>query len=119
MTDKKETEKLARLWMSDWNEKHIEKIMSHYADDVVFYSNTVITRWNEPSGRLSGKEAVEKHFCKGMEEVPDMRFDFHSILYGCESIILVYKTQAGLLAADYILFNEKGLVKEVRSHKAG
>ena len=79
--------------------------MSHYADDVKFFNPTVIRRWNEVEGRLEGKESIERHFRKGLEEVPDICFEFHSILYGIENIILIYKREPGILAADLVIFN--------------
>ncbi len=42
-----------------------------------------------------------------------MHFEFHSILYAINSIILVYKRETGRLAADHVVFNEAGKVKQV------
>jgi SnoaL-like domain len=119
MIDKKKLEQAARTWMNDWNNRSIQNLMSHYADDVIFYSHTVTKRWGIPSGKLEGKGAVEKHFRKGMELVPEIHFEFHSLLFGLESIILLYKRETGVLAADYVLFNDEGMVKEVRTHLTG
>ena len=102
-------------WLTDWNAKDLEKIMKHYAEDVVLYSPTVIKRWNIPEGKLSGKQAVQKHFAKGLEDVPKMHVVFESILFGIDSIVLFYKRETGVMAADFILFDHSGKVKEVRA----
>jgi SnoaL-like domain len=116
MTEKEKLKEAALGWMDDWNNRNLEKVMAHYTDDVKLYSPTVIRRWNEIEGKLEGKAAVERHFRKGLEEMPDIRFEFHSILYGIESIILFYKRETGILAADLVMFNKEGKVKEVRTY---
>jgi hypothetical protein len=116
MTDKQKLKQAAMQWIDDWNHRNIENVMDHYADDVRFYSPTVIRRWSEAEGKLEGKAAVERHFRKGLEEMPDIHFEFHSILYGIESIILFYKRETGILAADMVMFNKAGKVSEVRAY---
>jgi hypothetical protein len=116
MTEKEKLKQAALEWLDDWNNRNLEKVMTHYADDVKFYSSTVIRRWNEVEGKLEGKVAVERHFRKGLEEMPDIHFEFLSILYGIESIILFYKRETGILAADFVMFNKEGKVKEVRTY---
>jgi hypothetical protein len=116
MADKKELKKAALQWIHDWNHRNINNIMDHYADDVMFYSPTVIRRWNKPEGKLEGKVSLEQHFKKGLEEMPDIHFEFHSILYGLNSIILFYKRETGILAADVVTFNKAGKVSEVRTY---
>jgi hypothetical protein len=59
---------------------------------------------------------VEKHFRKGIEEIPDMHFEFRSILYSPGSVILLYQRESGILAADMVKFNDAGKVKEVRAY---
>jgi hypothetical protein len=114
--DKEKLQQAAHQWINDWNQRNLENIMTHYADDVQFYSPTVVRRWNIAEGKLIGKALVEQHFRKGIEEVPGIQFEFHSILYGVESVILFYKRETGKLAADLVVFNEAGKVREVRSY---
>ncbi len=114
--DKEKLQQAAQQWIKDWNQRNLENVMSHYADDVEFHSPTVIKRWNIAEGKLIGKDLVERHFRKGIEEVPGIQFEFHSILYGVESVVLFYKRETGKLAADLVVFNEAGKVKEVRSY---
>jgi ketosteroid isomerase-like protein len=114
--DKEKLQQAARQWIDDWNQRNLEDVMAHYADDIEFYSPTVVRRWNIAEGKLAGKAMVEQHFRKGIEEVPGIQFEFHSILYGVESVILFYKRETGKLAADLVVFNDAGKVREVRSY---
>ncbi len=114
--DKEKLQQAARRWINDWNQRNLEDVMTHYAEDVEFYSPTVVKRWNIAEGKLIGKTLVEQHFRKGIEEMPGIQFEFHSILYGVESVILFYKRETGKLAADLVVFNDAGKVREVRSY---
>ena len=114
--DKEKLKQAALQWMDDWNGRKLENIMGHYAEDVEFYSPTVTRRWNKAEGKLIGKDLLEQHFRKGIAEVPAMQFEFHSILYGIDGLILFYKRETGSLAADLVSFNEAGKVREVRSY---
>jgi hypothetical protein len=116
MIDNKKLQQAAIQWVDDWNHRNIEQVMSHYSEEVLFYSPTVIRRWNQPKGILVGKSAVERHFRKAMEEVPDIHFEFKSLLFGAESIILIYERETGNLVADLVLFNAEGKINKVRTH---
>src|ERR1700685_3299117 len=58
---------IAEDWIAAWNTRDLERILSHYAENVVFSSPTVVTRYGEPSGVLRGKTALRKHFRRGLE----------------------------------------------------
>lgn len=115
MVDRKKLEESARRWIEAWNTRDMDAIMDHYADDVVLYSPSVIERWSVAEGRLAGKAAVEQHFTKGLDEVPDTRLEFLSLLYGIEGVTIVYRRETGSYAADVVLFDDAGKVKEVRA----
>ena len=115
MLDKVKLKRAAESWIDSWNSRDMENVMSHYADDVMFYSPAVIKRWAIEEGKLAGKKALEKHFRKGLEEMPGLHFEFHSILYGINNVILFYKRETGGFAADFVTFNDSGKVKEVRT----
>ncbi len=53
---------LAADWINAWNNRDIDSIMKHYADDVEFHSPTVIKRWNIADGKLIGKEKLKQHY---------------------------------------------------------
>src|SRR5438105_188685 len=103
MIDQKSVEEIALKWIEAWNRKDIPAVLTHYEDDVVFYSPTVPRRWNITDGKLNGKDALEKHFRKAMEEVPGMHIELLSILFSVNSLILIYKRENGKIAADEVI----------------
>jgi ketosteroid isomerase-like protein len=36
---------IALDWIDAWNKKDIDRIMSHYSEDIIFFAPTVIKRW--------------------------------------------------------------------------
>ncbi|MFI5193217.1 MAG: nuclear transport factor 2 family protein [Chitinophagales bacterium] len=117
MPDKEKLEQAARRWIEAWNTRDFSAIMSHYAEDIKFRSAAAERRWKGSAGQLAGKAAVEKHFRRGIEEVPELRFEFHSILYAPDTILLLYRRENGRLAADSVRFNEAMKVTEVISFR--
>jgi ketosteroid isomerase-like protein len=104
----------ANGWIAAWNSGDLKTLLDHYADDVVFYSSAATRRWNTADGKLTGKTALENHFRKAFEEFPNMKLDFRHLLLGTEGALLVYQRETGRLAADFVLFNAEGKVKEIR-----
>ena len=101
-------------WIAAWNTGDFKSLLEHYADDVVFYSSAATRRWNTTDGKLTGKKALELHFRKAFEEFPEMKLDFRYLMTGTDGVLLVYQRETGKIAADFVLFNEKGKVKEIR-----
>jgi ketosteroid isomerase-like protein len=104
----------ANGWIAAWNSGDLKTLLDHYAEDVVLYSSAATRRWNISDGKLTGKAALENHFRKAFEEFPDMKLDFRHLLMGTEGALLVYQRETGIMAADFVLFNADGKVKEVR-----
>ncbi len=112
--DFNQTTSAANHWITAWNSGNVEKILEHYAEDVVLYSAAAKRRWNAAEGKLVGKVAVGNHFRKAFDEIPEMKLEFMRILAGTEGVLLIYKRETGMMTADLVLFNENGKIKEVR-----
>jgi ketosteroid isomerase-like protein len=107
---------LAADWINSWNNRDIDKIMDHYADEVEFHSPTVTKRWNIADGKLLGKEKLKQHFLKGFEEAPGLHFEFIDLVPEKDSLIITYKRETGQIVSDYILLNENGKAILVKAY---
>jgi len=114
MTDFTQLNEAAKNWIAAWNSGDFKSLLDHYAEDVVFYSSAATRRWNIAGGKLTGKKALENHFRKAFEEIPGMNLAFRHLLIGTDGVLLVYQRETGRIAADFVLFNEEGKVKEIR-----
>ncbi|MEC5148302.1 nuclear transport factor 2 family protein [Chitinophaga sp. 212800010-3] len=109
-------QQFAEAWHRAWNAHDLEEILSHYDDNVVFYSPVIIRINNDPSGCIKGRENLRAYFAKALQAYPDLHFELYHILEGINSVVLYYKSINEKLAAETMVLNEQGHVIEVRAH---
>lgn len=105
-----EAGRFAVEWIEAWNSHDLDKIMSHYADDVEFTSPFAVTLLGDPEGRIRGKEAVRAYFAKGLEMIPDLHFELLNVMVGVTSLTLFYQGVRGIPACEVVVFNGNGKV---------
>lgn len=110
-------ETIAQEWLDAWNNHDLEAIMSHYAEDIVFYSPVIQRLLNDPTGCVKGKTALRAYFTKGLQAFPDLKFEPYHVLTGVNSFVIHYKSVSrNQLAAEYFVLNHQHQVIEVRAH---
>lgn len=111
-----QAEKLAQSWTTAWNNHDLDRLMDHYAENVVFYSPFVKHLDHETSGMVRGKDALRDYFAKGMQAYPHTRFQLHRTGVGIGSIVLNYISVNGMLANELHILDGDGKAVEVRCH---
>ena len=106
----------AQEWVSAWNAHDLERILSHYADDVVFRSPFVAKLTGEKSGELRGKAALRGYFAKALAENTALRFHLRRVLLGVGSVVLIYDSINNLVAAEMMERNAAGQATRVSAH---
>jgi hypothetical protein len=109
-------EAFAQKWIAAWNSHDLKAILSHYAEDVQFTSPFIVRLMNEPSGTIQGKDKLRPYFEKGLQAYPDLKFELMQVLEGVSSVTLYYKSVKGLMSAEVMFLNEKGLIQRVAAH---
>ena len=103
-------------WIEAWNTHDLERIMSHYADEVEFTAQTVIARWGKADGKLIGKEELRLHFDKGLALAPDIHFTVEKILWAPNGYAVLYHRENGNRAMDAVELNEGGQAAKVTAY---
>lgn len=116
--DQQQVELFAREWIASWNERDLDRILSHYTDDFEMSSPIIVRIANEPTGTLKGKAAVGAYWRKALDQIPDLHFELISSLAGVGSVVLYYKGARGVLAAEVFLFGSDGKVEKAFAHYA-
>lgn len=111
MKDSSKLESKAKKWFRAWNKKDLEFLLSHYSDDIKFYSPLVKERWKKEN--LSGKDELRKHFSKSFENGMHCKFELVSILPGIDGAAIIYKKAGREWAVNTIEFDEFGKVRTV------
>ena len=119
MLDKTKAEAFATEWITAWNNRDLDRVLSHYAEDVSFSSPLIVRVANEPSGKLRGKRAVQSYWAKALARVPDLRFTLESVLWGVDSLVIHYRRQDGTAASEWFLLGDDEKVIASAAHYAG
>jgi hypothetical protein len=103
-------------WIDAWNTHDLERIMNHYADEVEFTAQTVVSRWGKADGKLKGKEELRQHFSKGLALAPDIYFTVDEILWAPGGYAVLYHRENGNRVLDAIELNEFGKAIKVTAY---
>ncbi len=106
----------AREWVDAWNSHDLDRIMSHYADELHMTSPFIVKLMHEPTGTIKGKENVRAYWAKALERIPDLHFDLIEVLSSVDSITIYYHAVLGKRAAEVLFFDENGKVKRAVAH---
>ncbi len=114
--DRAFAEQFATDWIESWNSHDLGRVLSHYADDFEMSSPFIIQIAGESTGKLKGKEAVGAYWRKALTLIPNLRFEFISVLVGVDSVTLYYKGSGGRPAAEVFFFSTDGKVIKAVAH---
>jgi hypothetical protein len=86
---------LAEEWVAAWNLHDLDAIVSMYSPQVVFQTPTIIDSLGIPDGRVEGLERLREHFARGLQRLPDLRFELDEVYTGVHSIAIAYRWHDG------------------------
>jgi len=104
-------EKFAAEWVDAWNAHDLDRLLGHFADDVVWSSPVVVSFFGEESGTLHGKQAVREYYAAGLERIPNLRFEVLSVRAGMAVMVINYRNQDGREVSEVLKLRD-GLVVE-------
>jgi ketosteroid isomerase-like protein len=113
---KDQAQRLAEEWYAGWNAHDLERILSHYSEEIVFISPFAVEIAGHPYGGLEGKQALRDYFGAALERFPNLEFEPIALTVGIDSLVLHYRSVKGLLAAELMIVDEGGKVTEVLAH---
>ncbi|MCW8930270.1 MAG: nuclear transport factor 2 family protein [Gammaproteobacteria bacterium] len=116
MITEEQAQQFAKNWIDAWNSHDIDAVISHYDDDIEYFSVFLTKLTNNTEGVLHGKENVKDYLTKGLQAYPDLHFSLKNIFMGVKSITLEYQSVNNFLAAEVFELNNKGLVSRVQCH---
>lgn len=105
MMDREQAWKFAHEWLEAWNKHDINLIMKHYADSIEFCSPVVQNVLGDPKGVVSGIDNLRSYFSRQLQKFSTLRFQLLDIFTSPQSIVLYYKINRGLLAAEVMILN--------------
>ncbi len=97
-------------WVSDWNSHDIDRIISHYSENLEFKSPLIVERYSEPSGTIFTRKKLREYFLIGLTNNPSLKFTLKQVLLGVNGITLYYENARGGNTAEYFEFNDENKV---------
>ena len=108
----------AHDWIESWNAHDLDRIMSHYADNVTLTSGKVQQVLGQEGGAVRGKANLRAYFEKRLAMPPKVHFDLVRIYSGVNTLVLEFHASDGRHVAEYMAFNRDGLVERVAANAA-
>lgn len=95
-------------WVAAWNSHDLERILSHYADEIVFRTPRAVGLVG--TGLVRGKPALRAYWGKALEVAPELRFELQRVYAGHGVVTIAYTNHRGQQAAETCEFGAGGLV---------
>jgi hypothetical protein len=119
MPTNQEAADFAAEWIEAWNSHDLDRILSHYAEEVEFFSPFAARLLDAPGGLLRGREALRDYFTRGFDVYPDLRFELYGALAGASSIAIHYRSVADREAIEVVDLAPDGLIHRSAAHYDG
>lgn len=108
MINNENAERFVDSWLQAFNSGHLETILDHYTNDIVFYSPFVLQLGFNDKGVIKGKGDLRRYFEAALQRYPDLRFQPLQHFTGINTVVIHYLSVGGRLAAEVFQLNEAG-----------
>jgi len=105
--------KLANHWVAAWNARDLDLIMTHYEEAIELTSPVAAKLLGTPDGRVVGKASLRAYFQRGLEANPELHFGLEDVLWGLNSVVLLYTNQKRTRTAEFMELSATGKVARV------
>ncbi|HPF23359.1 MAG TPA: nuclear transport factor 2 family protein [Hyphomonas sp.] len=103
-------EEFANDWLSAWNDRDIDRILSHYADDIVFHSPRIALVMGNDATHVKGKKALQAYWTEALSKARQLFFALDDILVGSDAVTILYTNHREEKVAETFVFNADGEV---------
>lgn len=110
MLDTEFAEAFARDWLAAWNDRDIERILSHYGEEIIFHSPRIARVLGNEATSVFGKKALRDYWTKAIAAAPQLFFELDDILVGSDALTILYTNHREELVAETFVFGPDGKV---------
>lgn len=103
-------------WIASWNSRNLDRILSHYSEDVEVTTPMIKVALGIDDGTVHGKTAARRYWSAALEKVPDLHFVLVECTRSVDSMAIYYKSVMGKMAIEVMFFNDEGKVRKVIAH---
>jgi hypothetical protein len=103
----------ANQWISEWNRKDVEAMLSHFSEGVVFTSPRAKAVLGSP--RVEGKSRLREYWTKAIDRIQTMRFALDYVISDEHRMGIVYNAEIDgrrVRSVEFLAFGDDGLIYE-------
>jgi ketosteroid isomerase-like protein len=109
------TARFLQDWLEGWNAHDVDRIMSHYAEDAVFESPSVLAL-GAGDGRLRGRDAIRALYASALARFPRLRFEMEDAIERPWGLLIVYRklhvyAESPGSTAELFFLDDAGMVR--------
>jgi ketosteroid isomerase-like protein len=110
----------AEEWIAAWNAHDLDRILSHYAEDIVFRSPIIRERYGKASGEVAGKVELRDYWSGAFRPGgPVLKFDLIAVMAGVDGGAIRYFSHLrGCEVVEVFAFDAAGLVNRAAAFYA-
>jgi hypothetical protein len=109
------TNAFASEWIDAWNARDLDRIVSHYRDDLVLRS-PFAARTGALGGAIRGLPALREYFARALQAFPQLHFEPLAALPGVDSVALHYRSVEGREAIEVMELDPDHRVRRATAH---
>ncbi|RYU93891.1 nuclear transport factor 2 family protein [Emticicia agri] len=113
---KVEAQKFAEEWVAAWNSHDMDRIMSHYSNDLTITTPMIKTIMGIEEGALSNLEAIRNYWETALKKVPDLHFELFDAVAGVNSVAIYYKSIMEKRVIEVMFLDDNGKVNKMYAH---
>ena len=103
--DKQVSRTFVDRWIRLWNDRDLDGVLAHFADQVTFTSPTAARLIDGSDGVVRGKAALRAYWSEGLSHSPDLHFTLVGTYVGINTIVINYRNEKGLLVNEVLTFD--------------
>jgi ketosteroid isomerase-like protein len=106
----------AERWVSEWNRKDVEAMLTHFSDDVVFTSPRAQAIVG--SSRVEGKARLREYWTRAISRVQTIHFALDQVISDGDRMGIVYIAEIDgrrMRAVEFLKFGDDGLIHEAEA----
>ena len=103
----------ADRWISEWNRKDLEAVLSHFSESVVFTSPRAKATVGAAS--VKGKSSLREYWTKAIDRIQTIHFALDYVISDGDRVGIVYIAEIDgrrMRCVEFMVFGEDGLVRE-------
>ena len=114
--DVQERQAFAKAWLNGWNERDLDRRVSHYADDVEFQSPLAVHLFGDALRVIKGKKELTDYFARVLAAVPGkIEFEFLGVFHGVDTLVVHFQSKE-FIGAEFMELNREGKVCRAMAH---